>query len=95
MGRPRLPEWKKHPATRCNDKWRLLSFARKNGTSDFISKVVPKAAEQDCERLRAPKARDEVVQEALLANFECCDTWLKFCSSKRRKGSIQKFGYKA
>ena len=60
MGRPRLPEWKKLPTTRRNDKWRLLSFARKNGTSHFISKAVPKAVEQEGERPRAPKARDDV-----------------------------------
>ena len=86
MERPRLPEWKKLPGTRRNDKWRLLSFALKIGTSHFICKAVPKAVEQERERLRAPKARDDVVQETLLAKFECCDTWLEFARAKGAKG---------
>ena len=86
MGRPRLPEWKELPAKRRNDKWWLLSFALKNGTSHFISKAVPKAFEQERERFRAPKARDDVVQETLLAKLECCDTWLKFARARSAKG---------
>ena len=86
MGRPRLPEWKKHPATRRNDKWRLLSFARENGTLDFISKVVLKAADQERERLRAPKSQKDIVHETILANFECCDTWLECAPARGAKG---------
>ena len=86
MGRPRLPEWNKLPATRRNDKWRLLSFARKKGTSHFISKVVPKAVEREGERLRAPKARDDVAQETPLAKFECCGIWLEFARARGAKG---------
>ena len=91
MRRPRLPEWKKLRATRRNDKWRLLSFARKNGTSHFISKAVRRAVEQEPERLRAPKARDDVVQETLLAKFECCDTWLEFARARGAKGVYRSF----